>query len=144
MAFATYSDVATRLARTLTTAEQNQATAVIAAVTGLITEEVGKADVANWAATLSPVPETLKSLCVEKAVAVISNPRSVASESVRLGAAERSSTFPRASDIGIFLSDEERLRARRAVGAPTAGTSRPRSVVDVAIALQTDDGLVET
>lgn len=144
MVFATYSDVEARLARALTAAEQTAATAVIASVTGLITEECGKADVTDWADDLNPVPETLKSLCVEKAIAAISNPRGAASESVRLGAAERSTTYPRAGDIGIFLSDEERLRARRAVGAPTAGTARPRGLPDSAIALRSGDGLLET
>jgi hypothetical protein len=113
MAFATSSDVATRLMRTLTTAETTLATYAIAEVTGLIAEALDKDD--DWAAALTPVPSTLKSLCVEKAVGLIVNPNNVASHSESLGAFSHSETFPKASDVGIFLSSAEKNRAKRAV-----------------------------
>lgn len=111
MAFATSIDVADRLGRPLTVDEMTQADAVIAAVTDLIADAVGKSNA--WAATLTPVPGTLKTLCVEKAASVILNPAlgTVAAESL----GEHSVTYARSNDGGIFLTEAERLLVRRAV-----------------------------
>lgn len=127
MAFATHSDVSTRLGRTLTTAQQATATAVIETVTDLICDEVDRD--AEWASALDPVPKGLKELCVAKAVAVVTNPAlgTVASET--LGA--HSVTFARSGDgAGLFLSDAEGRTARKAVYGTNSGSSSPRGFYD--------------
>lgn len=127
MAFATHSDVATRLRRTLTSDEQTQATAVIATVQSLITDEVDRDS--DWATALSPVPAALKELCVAKAAAILSNPTPgvVASESL----GEHSVTYARSSDEGgIFLTDAEGRIARHAVYGTNSASSYPRSTYD--------------
>lgn len=133
MAFATDDDVATRLGRVLTSAEEAQATAVIATVTGLIADAAGRDG--DWATALSPVPETLKALCVEKAVGAIVNPSNLAAQSETLGAASRSQTFPRSGDVGVFLTDAETRLVSWAVYGTNSGTASPESMVDRVIDL---------
>lgn len=128
MAFPTYTEVATRLGRTLTTAEQAIATAVIGSTTGLIAEAVGRDS--DWAGDLDPVPQTLSELCIQKAIGAITNPSGVASHSETLGAYQHSETFPRAADIGVFLSPDERARVRRAVYGSSIASPRVGSVLD--------------
>lgn len=133
MAFATYSDVSTRLGRSLTSAEQSQATEVIATVTGLIVDVVDRD--ADWAKELSPVPEALKAICVEKAISVITNPQGVASYSEALGAHSYSQTSRRSADVGVFLTPFEERQVQRAVYGRNSGSSTPRSLVDRVIDL---------
>lgn len=128
MAFAAHSDVATRLGRDLTSKEQSQATAVIATVEGLIAEAVGRDT--NWAAGLSPVPATLKTLCVEKAVLAIVNPHAVASQTESLGEYSRAEVFPRSSDVGIQLSHDEGMRCRAAVYGSNVAAPRVGGILD--------------
>ena len=130
-AIATHEDVAARLARTLTEAQQQQATAVIASVTGLIGDTTGLT--VDEVEALSPVPETLKALAVDKAVLLVDNPGGLAAFTETLGAHTYSGTYPRAADIGIFLSADERRRVRRAVGGTgflSVGLETPYSGVD--------------
>lgn len=132
--FATAGDVAARLGRTLTTDEQNQATAVIGTVSGLILEAVGRDD--EWADDLDPVPVTFKAVCVEKVVSILANPDGLASLSKTLGSFTHSATFPRAADIGIFLSPLEVAAVRTALsGGLRSGSARMRSIVDDVIEL---------
>lgn len=129
MAFATASDVATRLGRALTDDETDQATAAIVTVTGLIVEAVYQDDA--WAAALDPVPTTLSTICIEKAISVIANPTNIASGSETLGAHQVSQTYPRSSDVGVFLSAGERTRARRAVyGSQITDVRTPTELED--------------
>lgn len=134
MAFATHADVATQLGRTLTSAEQNQATAVIGRVEDLILEAAGRDD--DWAAALEDVPATFTQLCVDKAIATITNPSAVASQSETLGEYQHSETFPRAADIGVRLSPDERREARRAAGRAIVTSPRAGSVLDDVYPLQ--------
>lgn len=128
MPFAEPKDVQARLGRSLTSAEEETASAVIAAVTGLIVDCVDRS--AEWATSLDPVPEALKAICVEKAISAITNPTSLASESESLGAYQHSQTFQRSSDVGIYLSPfEERLISRAVYGA-TSGSASAVSMVD--------------
>jgi hypothetical protein len=110
---ATSEDVTDRLGRDLTNAEQAQAVAVIATVTGLIADaaDLTAADVES----LDPVPETFKALCVEKAVTTVGNPLGLAAQSEQLGAHQTSSTFQRSNDGGVYLSAQEERRVRRAL-----------------------------
>lgn len=113
MAFAVADDVATRLMRELTAAEEALAEYAIETVTGLISDALDKD--ADWAEDLTPVPTALSALCVEKAVGLIVNPSNVASQSESLGAFSHSETYPKASDIGIFLSAADISRVKRVV-----------------------------
>lgn len=128
MAFATSDDVAVRLGRVLTEPEIAMVDYVIEQVTGLIVDAVDRD--AEWAEELDPVPAALKGLCVEKAIAIGSNPNGVASESKQLGSFQHSKTFPRSQDIGLFLDDEEIRRARSAVYGVTAKSASLRGPFD--------------
>ena len=124
MAFATPSDVSVRLGRALTDAEEAFAEAIIDDVTGLIAEHLGEDDA--WATALDPVPRTFKTICVEKAILLGSNPNGLAARSETLGSSSESETFRRESG-GIALSDEEELKIRRAYYGSNSGSSRPES-----------------
>lgn len=128
MAFATTDDVVARLGRALTEPEEALSEYVIDEVAGLIADACGKD--AEWASALSPVPAVCKNLCVERAIQIGSNPNNLASESEQLGAHQHSRTFPRSLDGGIFLTDAEERRVRRAVFGNTSGSAVMRSVVD--------------
>ena len=71
--FATADDVATRLGRSLTAAEVLFCQAVIEDVTGLICDAVGEPR--TWADSLSPVPGTLRTLCIEKTLRAVTQNR---------------------------------------------------------------------
>lgn len=112
--FATAEDVERRMGRALSDSETDVAEMVIETVSGLIVGLVGEDD--DWADALDPVPPYFRALCVEKVVTVLSNPEGLASFSEQLGEYQHSGTYPRASDIGLFLSDSERREVRRALG----------------------------
>jgi len=126
MAFATADDVAARLGRALTAAEETLVDAVVEQVTDLIADAVGED--ADWAADLSPVPAVLTAICVEKAISVGSNPNGVASRSETLGAFSSSENFRK--DSGLYLTPLEERLARRAVLGRLSGSSRPESTAD--------------
>jgi hypothetical protein len=132
--FAKPSDVAGRLGRDLTTKEEGIATAVIATVTGLITDAVDRD--AEWATDLDPVPEGLKALCVEKAIGAISNPSNLASESETVGSYQHGQSFPRSGDVSVFLTPFEERLAARAVYGSNAGSSAPDSIIDRVVQLR--------
>lgn len=125
MAFATYSDVATRMGVTLTSAQQAQATAVIAMVEDLIAEAVYQDS--DWADELDPIPATLTNICVEKAILSLANPKGLESETETLGAyshTERFNTKEAIASMGIALNAAERAKARRAVYGSNVTTTR--------------------
>ena len=129
--FATYADVATRMGVTLTSAQQAQATAVIAMVEDLIAEAVYKDS--DWAAALDPVPATLTNICVEKAILSLANPKGLESETETLGAyshTERFNTKESIAAMGIFLNAADRAKARRAVYGSNVSTVRTATVLE--------------
>lgn len=128
MAFATPDDVATRLGRALTDAEEAMAAQVIEAVTAQIVDAVDQD--ADWATALDPVPGLLKTLCVEKVIVIGTNPNGLAAESHELGAASRSRTYQRSNDGGIFLTENEQRLARLAVWGTLTGSGRTASAID--------------
>ena len=133
--FATKEAVTARLGRSLTSAEEAQVEGVLAAISGLIRAEVGKAP--SW--DPSPIPSVLSELAIQKAIAAVTNPTGVAQESESVGSYSHSQTFPRSQDNGIFLSDAEGRAVRFAVFGTNAGTARVRSHVDTVLDLA-DDG----
>lgn len=126
MAFATKEEVAARLARSLTTAEENAVDLVIELVQGSIADLVGEG--ATWADELDPVPAYYRALCIEKAIGAISNPQSLAAESKQLGSYSSSKTYQRAQDAGIFFTEREEAQIRRTYGSGLSGSSRPDSL----------------
>lgn len=128
MAFATADDVATRLGRSLTDAEEATAEQVIALATGLIADEVDRD--AAWAEDLDPVPEALKGICVEKAKVAVSNPSGAAAIQEAIGSYSYSRTAPRSEDGGVFLTEAEGRIIRQAVYGTSAGSSSPRALPD--------------
>jgi len=132
-AFATVSDVESRLGRELTDAETDQIEWVLALVTSLIADAGGIA-----AADFDPVPAYFKVLCVEKCVVALSNPTGLAAQSETLGAYSYSNTFPRnaGDSIGVFLNDHElryvRQIANNAVSASVRVPSLAREVYTTA------------
>lgn len=127
MAFATSDDVAIRLGRDLTAAEEAFADEVIADVQSLIAEMLGEDD--DWADDLNPVPRVFKTICVEKAILVGSNPNGLTSRSETLGSFSESETFRRDAG-GIMLTDDEERRVRLAYYGRSSGSSRPESTAD--------------
>jgi hypothetical protein len=108
---ATSDNVSDRLGRALSNAESAQADAVIATVTGLIADAAGVTVAALE--QLAPLPQTFKTLCIEKATMTVVNPQGLAAQSEQLGAHQQSSTFQRANDGGVYLTDSEERRVRR-------------------------------
>lgn len=125
MAFATADDVATRLGRSLTDAEEAIATDAISVVEGQIIDEVDRD--AAWATALDPVPLVLKALCVGKAINAISRREpAIAAES--LGA--HSVTYARETSTDLFLDEREGRLVRQAVYGSLTGSSTPRALHD--------------
>lgn len=115
--FGTSEDVGRRLGRDLTEAEAATAEAAIQAVAEMILEVAGTTEP-------DPVPAYYRALCIEKALAAISNPAGVAAES--LGA--HSVTYSRNSP-GMFLTDLEERTIRRIANGSVSGSVRTHSLV---------------
>lgn len=128
MPFAATQDVAIRLGRALNDAEAALAGAVIADVTDMIAEAAGQD--ATWADALDPVPGYFKALCVEKAIAIGSNPNQHASDSETLGAHSISRTFRGGAAPDIFLTAAEERKIRQIVSGEISGSVKVRSVAD--------------
>lgn len=126
-AIATSADVAARLGRDLTASELGIVDAILPSIFGLFADATGK--------TVAQLEEgdylLLKTVAVEKALQIVNNPRGLASMSQQLGAEQRSETYPRASDVGIFLTDDEERRIRQVVfGTGSASVRVPSLVTD--------------
>lgn len=130
MAFATADDVATRLGRALTAAEIALSEYVIASVTGQIVTIAGRD--AAWATALTDVPPIVKALCVEKAIAVGSNPSGLQAHSEQLGQASENKTFRRRDLPEILLTPEEELLVTEALYG-SGGSVPVESAVDALI-----------
>lgn len=127
MAFATTSDIATRLGRSLTAAEAAMAQQVIDLVTGMIVTAAGQDDA--WAAGLDPIPAYYKALCIDRVMRVGVNPELVQSMTEQLGSHSTTRTFPRDAAGGVFLTDQELLLVSRFAGSPSSGSARTESLV---------------
>ena len=126
--FATTADVATRLGRELTEAEAESTTAIIASVTSQIAAALDLTD--DWAETLEPVPALFTAMCVDKAVAALTNPSGVTSQT--LGAFSVSYAGA-AVGGGVVLTDADERRVRAAWWGG-AGSSRATSIADDVLA----------
>lgn len=130
--FASTDCVATRLGRTLSDAEEAMAEEFLLAATAVVAAECDKDD--DWAASLSPVPELLRSVVCSLATREFANPQSVESYQESLGAYSYSQRF-NASRGTLMLTEVERLLIRRAVYGSNAATTRPDSAFDELVEL---------
>lgn len=127
--FATTEELAARAGRTFTDAEVLQAEGLLAAATAVISDAAGKTEA--WAATLSPVPNMLRFLCIELANRVLANPDGLRSSSEQLGAYQNSRSFrDAAAGAGLLLSTVEELLVRRTVYGRTTGSAKTESIVN--------------
>jgi hypothetical protein len=127
-AFTTSDDVATRLARELTAAEDAQADLLIEQATALIADAAGKDD--DWALALSPVPDALAALTIEVAARAMAAPIGVRSQQETIGSYNHSESYPDQLAQGLHLTAAEERRVRRIVFGTTTASTRPGSVLD--------------
>lgn len=125
MAFATSQDIETRVGRDLTTAELAQAGQLLDAATAIMAEAAGKDD--DWADELSPVPQILKTVCIEIVSRVLDNPSNLDSFRESIGAYSYSKDFR----AGYLMpTPAERDLIRRVAGTPTTASPRVKSFIE--------------
>ena len=124
MAWPTNADIATRLARTLTAAEETQADLLIEQATAAIADACGKDD--TWSAALTPIPAALAGIVIEVVVRTMSAPAGLRAQSL----GQWSESYPDQLAQGLALTDVEERRVRRIVFGTNAGSSTPSSVLD--------------
>lgn len=124
--FASTSDITTRLDRTLTAGQQAQVALLLAAATTVISDAADKSD--SWAATLNPVPQILRFVCIELVCRAMDNPEGLEAFSEQLGAHRTSKSYRKAAQgAGILLTKTEELLVRRAVHGTTTGSAAVQS-----------------
>src|SRR3954447_22207583 len=123
MAFADTGDIAVRLGRTLSDAEEEQAAFLLDAVTSILEEAVGKREDA-----IEPELPVLRFLSVEKVVRVMSSPQGLSSQSEALGAYSHTERFNSGSNADLMLTALETMMARKAVHGRLSGTAEPASL----------------
>lgn len=123
MAFATTTDVSTRLGRDLTATEDDTAEYLLDAAAAVIGATVDMA-VADLDAETVPV---LKYLSVDLVCRALRNPEGIASYSEQLGSYQRSQTFANKNEAALSLTKMEQALLRRAVHGQLTGSSRPES-----------------
>lgn len=119
MAFATTSDVAARLGRALTSAEEDQAEALLDAAQATIEVVIDRAE-----ADLDTVPDVCGSVCVSMVLRGMANPHGFASDTESLGAYSKSQTYGRDSGSELTPTQAETLILRRAVYGKTTASSK--------------------
>lgn len=112
--FATVEDVAARVGRELTTAEEGQVDLGLRFIASLIRGVIGADD--DYLP--DPVPELFFSLSVEKVARLVYNPKGLRAESKDLGEASYSRTYD--TPVGLTLTEDEVRLIRRSVD-PGAG-----------------------
>jgi hypothetical protein len=124
MAFATTSDVQTRIGRTLTTAETNQASQLLTAATSIIAQAGGKDD--DWVDDLETTPQILKTVCIEMVARVVDNPANLDSFRETIGSYSYSKDFR----AGYLMpTPPERDLIRQVIGTPSTTGVRLDSVL---------------
>lgn len=124
MAFATTSEVQTRIGRTLTTAETNQASQLLDAATSIIAQAGGKDD--DWVDELETTPQILKTICIELVARVVDNPANLDSFRETIGSYSYSKDFR----AGYLMpTPQERDLIRQVIGTPSTTGVRLDSVL---------------
>lgn len=130
--FATVEELAQRLGRTLTAAEQSQAELLLDLATGVIAGACGKT--VAWAATVNPVPPIVRGVCIELVARVLLNPAGVRSQQETLGAYAHSESYA-GELMGLALTPAEERLVRRAVFGTDTGSAKtvglPNEIYDL-------------
>lgn len=119
------------MGRDLTEAEETTALFVITSVQQLIAECLSRDS--EWADALDPIPETLRNICVEKAILAIVNPNGLESQTETLGAYSHTERFTKSgagAALSLALNASERARARRAVDGTHLASLRTPSAME--------------
>jgi hypothetical protein len=125
--FASKEEVAKRLARSLSAAEEEAAELLLELATSMVAEAVGKDDA--WAEQLDPVPKVLRLVTLEATARAMANPEGLSSFEERLGAHSYSKSFrAQAEGAGLMLTKQERLMVRRVVRGSNSASPRVDSL----------------
>lgn len=131
MAFATTQDVAARLGRELTTAEDETAEYLLDAATSVVTEAVGKDD--DWASDLEAsddIPNVVRIVTTELAVRALGNPTGAQSVQETLGQYSHSVRYAGIYEGGgLLLTATEEMLLRRTVRGVLSGSARLDSMI---------------
>ena len=119
--YASAADVAARLCRELTEAEETSVEFLLMAAYEVINAATGQPDP-------DPEPTILRIVSVELVTRAMSNPQSLASRSETLGAYSHSATFRKELSSDLMLTDAEELLVRRAVLGQLSGTGQQQSL----------------
>ena len=116
--FCTPADIATRLGRDLTEAEQGTVEMLCELVTGEIAAAVDKD--ADWPGSLEAIPASLRTIAIEVVSRLMLNPTGLSSTSETLGAYSYTQRFggdtmSQAGGGGVALTAAAKRRVRRAV-----------------------------
>ena len=128
MAWPTNTDIATRLARTLTTAEETQADLLLEQAVAAVADACGKDD--DWADALDPIPAALAGIVIEAVARAITAPIGVRSTQETLGTYSHSESYTDQLAHGLQLIAAEERRARRIVFGASTGSATLPSVLD--------------
>lgn len=128
MAFATSTDVETRLGRELTSIEEDQVELLLDLATAAIGNAADLSDAE--ASALSPVPTVIRGFCIELTCRALANPNGLFSRSETIGSYSYSENFNRDVSSAMSLSDVEVLVIRRTLLGSNAGSARASNVLD--------------
>lgn len=132
--FATAADIAARLGRPLTSAEEDtQVPLLLDIATGLIAESVGRDQA--WADDQiadADAPATYRLICIEVVLRGLQNPAGVESQTETLGAYSHTQRYGSgdAAAFGLDLTDAEERRLSRAAYGTNAASARLGSLAE--------------
>lgn len=128
MAWPTNADIALRLARDLSAAEEAQADLLLEQAIAAVADACGLDD--DWAAALTPIPAALAGLVIELVARTMAVPIGVRSTQEQLGQYSHTESYPDAFAGGLQLTDVEERRARRIVFGSNTATTRAESILN--------------
>lgn len=128
MPWPTKTDIASRIGRALTSAEDDQAELLLDQAVSLVAGACDKDD--DWADALDPIPTGLASIVIEATARAMAAPIGLRSRQETLGQHSYSESFPDQLAQGLQLTEAEELRARRIVFGSNSGGARAESIAD--------------
>lgn len=128
MAWPTNAEIGTRLARTLSAAEEGQADLLLEQAIAAVADAAGKDD--DWADELDPIPAALAGIVIEAVARAITAPIGVRSTQEQLGAYSHSESYNDQLAQGLQLTPAEERRVRRIVFGSNTGSATLPSVLD--------------
>lgn len=129
MAFATSTDVETRLGRALTSIEEDQVELLLDLATAAISNAADLSDAES--SVLSPVPTVIRGFAIELTCRALANPSGLFSKSEQIGSYSYTQNFNKDVSSAMALSDIEVLVIRRTLLGSNAGSARAETVLDL-------------